>query len=99
MIQSIFLEADKEGTGEISASSLDECLNDPRMRAHLAAIGLDAAEAEGLFRLLDLDSSGTITVEEFIFGCMRMRGSAKSIDMATLMYENKRMVEVWTKFM
>mmetsp|Transcript_118861 Transcript_118861/g.222189 ORF Transcript_118861/g.222189 Transcript_118861/m.222189 type:complete len:91 (-) Transcript_118861:130-402(-) len=47
----------------------------------------------GLFKLLDIDGSGAVGIEEFVIGCMRLKGSAKSIDLATLMYENKRMVE------
>eukprot|EP00746_Dinoflagellata_sp_MGD_P010428 gnl/MRDRNA2_/MRDRNA2_121520_c0_seq1.p2 gnl/MRDRNA2_/MRDRNA2_121520_c0~~gnl/MRDRNA2_/MRDRNA2_121520_c0_seq1.p2 ORF type:complete len:111 (-),score=23.88 gnl/MRDRNA2_/MRDRNA2_121520_c0_seq1:630-962(-) len=32
-------------------------------------------------------------------GCARLKGEAKSIDLATLMYENKRMMVKWAKFM
>lgn len=97
-IQKIFEDADVDDSGEINIHEFDHHLSDSYMRAHLAALGIEAGEAEGLFRLLDLDSSGTITIEEFLFGCMRLKGHAKSIDLNTLMYENKRMVEKWNDF-
>ena len=50
-----------------------------------------ARQARGLFNLLDADDSGSISVKEFIQGCLRLRGQAKSIDVATLIYMTKRM--------
>jgi len=31
-----------------------------------------------------------VSIDEFIQGCMRLKGNAKSMDMATMLYENKR---------
>merc|ERR1711972_113952 len=58
---------------------------------------LETSEAEGLFHLLDVDESGEVGIEEFIMGCMRLKGTAKSIDLATLLYENKRVHTVINK--
>merc|ERR1719442_372839 len=62
-------------------------------------MGLQATTAMHLFRLLDLDNSNTITSSEFVMGCIRLQGGAKNVDVATLMYENKRMMLKWTTFM
>merc|ERR1719446_877460 len=77
-MQMIFEDADVDQSGAISFEEFNEHLADPRIRAHLASLGIDASEAEGLFRLLDMDNSGSITPEEFLIGCMRIKGAAKA---------------------
>jgi len=48
-------------------------------------------DARSMFRAMDLDCSGEVSVEEFIFGCMKMKGSAKSVDIVHLIHEGKRL--------
>merc|ERR1711924_547793 len=55
------------------------------------SLGMESAEAEGLFQLLDMDCSGSISVDEFIHGLTRLKNGAKNVDFCTLMYENKRL--------
>jgi len=94
-LQKIFEAADEDESGAISADEFDKHLSDPVVRAHLASLGVNTGEAEGLFRLLDLDESGVVSLEEFLYGCMRLKGEAKAVDVATLMYENKKMFGKW----
>ena len=98
MLKDHFFESDINGDGTITIEEFQTHLKDPKVRAHLASVGLAVHEALGLFKLLDVDHSGGIAIEEFVVGCMRLKGGAKSIDLATLMYENKRMVERFTSF-
>ena len=48
------------------------------------------SSAYDIFKLLDDDESGSISVEEFVIGCMGLRGEAKSFDLARLGYDLKR---------
>merc|ERR1712046_392970 len=48
-----------------------------------------------LFKLLDLDGSDEIDAEEFVNGCMRLHGLAKSIDLATFMFDYKKWTDEW----
>lgn len=97
-LKQAFLEADNDGSMTITLVEFQDHLKDQHVRAHLASIGLEIHEAMGLFKLLDIDGSGAVGIEEFVIGCMRLKGSAKSIDLATLMYENKRMLEQASHF-
>merc|ERR1712232_1335168 len=58
--------------------------------AQLHALGVHTDEANGLFELLDDDDSGEVDVDEFVSGILRLKGAAKAVDMATLLYENKK---------
>jgi len=68
-----------------------------KVRAYFAVMGLDVQHAQGMFRLLDMDGDGTVGLEEFVMGCLRLKGDAKAVDVATLMYENKRVMKKFNK--
>merc|ERR1712187_451088 len=59
------------------------------MQAFLNAIEIDPSDAWTFFKLLDSDGGGSVDIEEFVEGCCRLRGNAKSIHVAQMMYENK----------
>merc|ERR1712151_506040 len=49
-------------------------------------------QAKALFNLLDEDDSNAVGIDEFVTGCMRLRGSAKSIDVNMLLLENGKLM-------
>mmetsp|Transcript_83653 Transcript_83653/g.132224 ORF Transcript_83653/g.132224 Transcript_83653/m.132224 type:complete len:588 (-) Transcript_83653:86-1849(-) len=93
LLKATFEEADADKSGQITMKEFQEHLESRSVRAHFASIGIQVHEALGLFKLLDQDHSGEVSIEEFVMGCVRLKGGAKGIDLATLMYENKRLVE------
>jgi len=95
----IFEEADTDHSGHITCDELEVHLQDPRVRAYLHHLALDVAEARGLFNLLDICNTGRVSSHEFLLGCMRLKGPAKNVDVATILYENKRMMDTWSIFM
>lgn len=75
--------------GVLTWDDFSQALDDKAIQVYFESVDLDVAEARGLFRLLDSDKSGTVEAEEFVMGCLRLKGEAKAIDLATLMYENR----------
>mmetsp|Transcript_96358 Transcript_96358/g.152363 ORF Transcript_96358/g.152363 Transcript_96358/m.152363 type:complete len:137 (+) Transcript_96358:3-413(+) len=73
----------------LSYSEFEDVLTSEKTSAYLAAIQLDVTDAWELFKLLDTDESALIDVEEFVHGCLRLKGTAKAIDVAKLDYEMK----------
>merc|ERR1712232_1400200 len=63
----------------------------PQMQEFFKAIDVHPSEAKGLFDLLDLDNSGSISADEFLNGCFRLRGAAKALDLALLIQEVRQM--------
>lgn len=86
---SIFQDADEDGSGLISLEQFQRHMHDPRVRAYLRSVDLDVTEATSLFTLLDTDGSGHISITEFVFGCMRLKGTARSVDLAILIHDSK----------
>jgi len=89
----VLRETDSDQSGTISWEEFAAHLNDPRVIAYFAALELDVVEARGLFELLDTEECDEVPIDEFVVGCFRLKGGAKGIDLAALMYENKKMMK------
>lgn len=72
-------------------------LRNPTKKGYFRALDMDIAEAKGLFQLLDTEGDGRIQVEEFVSWFLQLRGPAKAIDLATVMYQHKRLAVDWAK--
>merc|ERR1712012_96615 len=91
-LKDLFHEMDTNESGSITLDEIIACFEkDDRARAYLSVLEINVEEAKGLFNLLDVDDSGEVGIHEFIMGCMRLKGTAKSIDVATMLCETKRM--------
>jgi len=80
----VFKQLDEDGDGQIALNELQAHLESPAIGAYFSNLGVDVDEVEKLFKLLDEDGSGQIDREEFMFGCLRLKGEAKSLDLAIL---------------
>jgi len=98
-LDEVFNEIDKNNTGYLTIHEFEAVVADPRVVAYFRSMGVHISTAYHLFRLLDLDNSNTVSSSEFVLGCLRLQGAAKNVDVATLMYENKRMMLKWVSFM
>lgn len=74
---------------QLSYKEFEQVFNNPNTSAYLAALELNSSDAWELFKLLDTDASAIIDVDEFVNGCLRLKGMAKAIDIAKLSYEQK----------
>merc|ERR1712217_665993 len=90
ILHSMFLNLDSDGSGSISKGEFSEHMNNPQIRAHLRTMGIDCRDPRNMFELLDDDHSGLLEVSEVVKGLMQLRGSAKAVDMLTLLAMTKR---------
>jgi len=89
----VFEELDKDNDGVVCLDEFEVAISSETMVTYLSVLGLEVADARILFCLLDKDFSGTIDIEDFILGCMRLRGEAKSLDMAMIQLQSDWLVE------
>lgn len=83
----MFMTCDSENEGQIPTEEFNERLKSDEMTKYLKSIDVDPGEANMLCRLLDNNNSGTIDYEEFVGGCLRIRGTSKAIDTIILLHE------------
>jgi len=95
----VFQEADLDANGSITFDEFTQHLEDLRVQAFLRSMELDGIEAVRLFKLLDADGNGAIEIDEFVQGCMCLRGNAKTLDLAMLLWEQRKAMRRWMSFM
>merc|ERR1712118_212968 len=67
-----------DGNGTLDKKEFDAMINNPDIQAWLTIIGLEMHEIKGLFTVLD-DGDGVISYQEFVGGCMRLKGNARAL--------------------
>lgn len=83
----LFAEGDADGSGFISFDEFERFMEDEQLQAYLAHFNVDVDSAWQIFRLIDSNKDGSVTLEEFISGLLTMKGPAKAIDVKTIGYD------------
>lgn len=87
VMQQVFMELDQNNSGALSYEEFEEHIEDDKIMAYLQTLELDATQIRSLFMLLDVDRTGEVDLEEFVTGCVRLKGGAKNLDMAFLKFQ------------
>eukprot|EP00933_Yihiella_yeosuensis_P055927 TRINITY_DN5489_c1_g2_i1.p1 TRINITY_DN5489_c1_g2~~TRINITY_DN5489_c1_g2_i1.p1 ORF type:complete len:590 (-),score=122.10 TRINITY_DN5489_c1_g2_i1:275-2044(-) len=80
-LQEIFELADADGSGTLTVDEVELAVQKPEIYNKLKMIDFPVDDPASIFALLDYDESGELTTDEFISGCIRMKGGAKSKDL------------------
>jgi len=83
-LKMLFSALDKNTDNNLSRTEFDAVKEDADLKAWMSALDIEPTDLENLFSLLD-SGDGMVSVEEFLMGASRVRGHAKSIDMAQLL--------------
>jgi len=89
----MFQRIDASNDGSITMEEFEAHITDDIASGFFVLLDIDSSEAFTLFRLLDENGSNEIDADEFVHGCLKLRGPAKSIDLATLRSEHKRSMQ------
>lgn len=89
LLKSVFDEIDFEQVNEISFDDVKRCLANGDLSSFMESMGISTNDVWTLFMLLDSDMTGLLDIDEFVNGCMQLRGPAKSLQVAKMSYENK----------
>jgi len=90
-MRALFAEMDSDGSGSVSFLEVQQYLEDPRVQGYFTALGLDPNDTERLFKLIDTDNTGDVDIGEFLDGCIRLKGQARSIDVYSIMRDLKNL--------
>jgi len=87
VMQQVFEELDTNDSGALSLEEFEKHIEDEKIMAFLSSLDLDVSQVRTLFTLLDVDRTGEVDLEEFVTGCLRLKGGAKNLDMAVLKFQ------------
>jgi len=90
-IHTMFVALDKDKSGTVGCEEFEQLVQNPKMVANFHALGLEISDVQCLFDLLDKGRTGEIDVKEFLGGCLRLKGEAKSLDLAKLQLQSEKL--------
>jgi len=85
-------ETELHSDGTITREEFISRISGTIMEEFLKEIDLSPEDAELLFDLLDVEQLGRITPEDLICGCLRLKGTAKALDLMAYLQDYR----VWT---
>ncbi|CAE7234962.1 Scn11a [Symbiodinium natans] len=80
-VSALFRQADISGDGKIDMKEFKRLLKAPKLHLWLSQLEIETTDLWGLFQMLDT-GDGEISLEEFEAGTMRIKGMARSFDLA-----------------
>merc|ERR1711939_707426 len=85
------------GSDTITIKEFQDHLSSDIAKGFLVLLDIDETDAWMLFNMIDTDGSHSIDAEEFVDGCMRLKGPVKAIDFAVFRKECTKMNEIMKK--
>merc|ERR1719433_2125392 len=98
-LKQLFLEADEDDSGSLSWNEFSSLCNVPMMRAYFKSLEMNTDEAQEVFEYLDVRGEGEVSIDDFVNGCVLLRGEAKSVDIAVMRAQFQRSVKQLTDLM
>lgn len=83
-VRRLFTQLDQNSDGGITRKEFERAWKDPVLQTVFDALEISSTDAWDLFRQLDRDGSGEVDVDEFLEGCMMIKGPARSIDVVCI---------------
>jgi len=79
-----FRKADRDSDGQLQYKEFIKLLKSETFAFRLRLVGVQFAEAEQLFHLMDADESGAVSPEEFVAGLSKLKGPAHGKDVVRI---------------
>merc|ERR1719491_2410450 len=83
-LKEIFLLADEDGSGELDINEFLHALKDDDIHWRMHSLGLDIDDCSRLFSVIDGAGARTLSMDEFIDGCTKLKGTAKNKDLLAI---------------
>ncbi|CAE7192490.1 CATSPER1 [Symbiodinium natans] len=83
-VRRLFTTLDQNSDGGITKQEFEQAWDNPVLQTVFDALEISASDAWQLFTELDSDGSGEVDVDEFLEGCMSIKGPARSIDVVRI---------------
>jgi len=86
-LKTLFSSIVEDSEGGFTLETFEQHLQDDRVAAYFHSLDITTRDAWKLFRLLNRDGDKVIAMDEFIAGCLELKGPATVIDVKDLQQE------------
>merc|ERR1712107_76711 len=82
-----------------TVAELEGALENETVQAYMTTLDIDTTNAWLLFKLLDVEARGFVDLGQFVTGCLKLRGNAKTIHIAQISADNQSLRRTLELFM
>jgi len=94
IFQELKASSGQSGDDTISKTDFLNAMRQPRLRSLLHTLGLDIRDARIFFSMLvAANEGGSVDIDQFVDGCMRLKGPATSIDLQSVMLQSRAILK------
>jgi len=90
MASELFQTLDEDGSGEISEEEFEMHAKNPELVALASSLDIDVTDIAQFYDTLSCQGKFKVDSETFIVGCMALKGTARSLDLQSLIAMHKR---------
>jgi len=90
LVTELFTVMDQDGSGDISEEEFLKHATDSRMVAFVSRLDLDVTDIAHWYAFLSCRGKYAVEVDTFVGGCMKLKGTARSMDLQFLLASDKR---------
>lgn len=90
----LFMQVGQDG--RCTKEEFEELCYDEHMRVLLRTLDIEPRDALALFAMMDTDGTGELNLDDFIHGCITLRGQAKAVHMERSLLESKASMQALT---
>merc|ERR1719215_1739321 len=95
-LKSLFESMDTDGDGQLCRREFDAVTRNHELKLFMESLDINPDDLQGLFDMLDT-GDGFVSADEFLMGATRLRGSARSLDVAQLLVSVARLEHIIEK--
>jgi Ca2+-binding EF-hand superfamily protein len=91
LLRNLFVELGKDRTDRLTEDEFDMLMRHEEVLSFLQAVGIQHEFAKRLFKILDTENSGLLTLDEIVKAFFSVTGGAKAFDMFLQHTDSKRL--------
>merc|ERR1712232_1308426 len=92
-IKDLYEMMDIDGSGEVGYDEFVKFAHDPEMKGFAASLELEPNDLQQFFSILTGNGIRKVDLETFVVGCIKLRGTATSMDMQDCLMTIRQIVK------
>jgi len=89
----LYREMDRDNNGVVTKAEFGRYISDPRMIAFASNLDIDTMDLDQFFNVLSSRGEMPVDLDTFVDGCIRLRGTARSMDVYDLKIHQRTLAQ------